>query len=345
MPTIPIPAVFAFLAHRGWVADLASPDQVSFLAAGEYNENFLIDTPSGRCVFRVNHGSQLGLGDGQIAYEHAVLDALRNSGVTPVPYHVEPPGRIGLGEKDAPSAPGRGALLMEYLPGGPLVYERDALAAARLFARVHAQPVPAPGTSPLIIQADPIRDIAEESAGLIARHADHPRTDDRKRLEAYHERILRLADETRALFAADPLVIVNTEVNSGNFLCEETSEADSAERVVRLVDWEKAVISSRYQDLGHFLVPTTTLWKTDFRFDDAGRRAFIAEYVAAAGLDMSVDDALHLAGLLEKTILLRALSWCYMAWYEYTQSDRALRHDDTFAVISRYLDEIACFLK
>jgi len=48
---------------------------------------------------------------------------------------------------------------------------------------------------------------------------------------------------------------------------------------------------------------------------------------------------------MEKTILLRALSWCYMAWYEYTRTARPLRNADTFAKISQYLADIPCILK
>jgi len=55
--------IFQFIRAAGWLPDLQGPESVSFLAAGEYNENWKVNTPSGTSVFRINHGSQLGLAD------------------------------------------------------------------------------------------------------------------------------------------------------------------------------------------------------------------------------------------------------------------------------------------
>ena len=316
-------AIREHLAATEWLDSV--PEDISFLAAGEYNENWLVHAGGRQYVYRINHDSQLGLGGRQIAYEYAVLRALQGSGVTPRPLALD---------ADAPGL-GRGVLLMEFLPGGPLDYRRDAFCAADVFARVHACPVP----DELVVQADPVRDIAAESLGLLGRFPDHPLPEVGARLLRYHDEILMLAERERGLFDDEPLVVVNTEVNSGNFLVEEGGEA------CRLVDWEKAVVSCRYQDLGHFLVPTTTLWKTDYRFDAAAREVFLRRYRESAGLSMPLESILRKTSILERTILLRALSWCYMAYYEYTSQGRALRNEDTFRTMRRYLDEVECFLQ
>ena len=47
---------------------------------------------------------------------------------------------------------------------------------------------------------------------------------------------------------------------------------------------------------------------------------------------------------MEEIILLRAMSWCYMAYHEYTTADRNLVHSDTFDKIVAYLNEAECFL-
>ncbi|HSL61397.1 MAG TPA: aminoglycoside phosphotransferase family protein, partial [Desulfotignum sp.] len=52
-----------FLSNIGWVSQ---PFCISFLAAGEYNVNYRVDSQDGPCVLRINRGSQLGLGDDQI---------------------------------------------------------------------------------------------------------------------------------------------------------------------------------------------------------------------------------------------------------------------------------------
>ena len=54
--------------------------------------------------------------------------------------------------------------------------------------------------------------------------------------------------------------MVNTELNSGNFLINEGARS-------YLVDWEKPLLSEAAQDLAHFLAPTTTFWKTDTILD------------------------------------------------------------------------------
>ncbi|MFP4314851.1 MAG: aminoglycoside phosphotransferase family protein [Desulfovibrionales bacterium] len=318
--------VYAHLEESRWLTDI---QEVRFLAAGEYNENYYVRAGSGEFVLRVNHGSQLGLGREQIGYEFRMLSAVAPSGVTPKPCHVDPRPEVLSG----------GALLMEYLPGRPLEYGRDLEAAARIFARVHALP-PEEG---LIRQEDAVPAIIAESEGLLDRFPDHPLTAERDRLLAYRDEVLALNERSGELLTSEPQVMVNTEVNSGNFII-----GGSAGRGDYLVDWEKGVVSTRYQDLGHFLVPTTTLWKTDTRLDNTRRHVFLSAYrreLRALGAAVPDLDALHEGSfILERTILLRALSWCHMAFYEYTRTERALRNEKTFATIRRYLDDMECFL-
>jgi len=312
--------IHAFLEAAGWID---GPFTVSFLAAGEYNANYLVKNDSNAFVLRINHGSQLGLGQDQIAYEYRVLEMLAASGVTPRPIACEP--------NAAPL--GGGALLMAYLPGKALDYHRDLEPAAHIFARVHSVPL----SGGLVVQADPVLDIARESEGLINRFADHPLEKEGRQIRAYHDSILELADRTRHLFAGEALCLVNTEVNSGNFLISDAG--------AYLVDWEKAVASFRYQDLGHFMVPTTTLWKRDTVLTTAEKHQFLSFYHRSACPEMDFDELILKTRVLEKTILLRALSWCFMAWYEYTQIDRSLKNPDTFSKIKQYLADIPWILK
>ncbi len=309
-----------FLHAQRWID---GDFDVAFLAAGEYNENYLVESADGRTVFRINHGSQLDL-ENQIAYEFAVLDLVAPSGVTPLPLRLC---------ASHPAFP-RGAMLMTFIPGRPLDYRTDLGEAAECFARVHAVPYDHT-TGPLLVQADPILDIVAECRGLLARFDDHPLPESGRTIRAYLECVRELADH--ASFAGESLCIVNTEVNSGNFLVSDQG--------VRLVDWEKAVASFRYQDLGHFLVPTTTLWKTDFRFDPGTRRQFLQDYHKAAAPPIGIDELDERTSLLEKTILLRAFSWVYMAYAEYTSGARPLTNPDTFATIQAYLDEVETFLE
>jgi aminoglycoside phosphotransferase (APT) family kinase protein len=309
-----------FLTDSGWISP---PFSVTFLAAGEYNANYRVDSDLGPCVLRINHGSQLGLGDDQIAYEYKVLTALADSGVTPKPLSCHP----------RPEPLGGGALLMTFLPGTPLDYTRDLEKAACILARVHTVPVP----DGLIVQPDPVTAIADESHGLLHRFYDHPLKKEQEQILSYYDTVQALAAETRSLFEAEPLCLVNTEVNSGNFLI-------SRQRAY-LVDGEKAVVSCRYQDLGHFMVPTTTLWKTDTVLSREDRHRFLSFYHRKACLDIPFDDLVEKSRVMEKTILLRALSWCFMAWYEYTQTNRPIQNPDTFTKIQQYLSDIPWILR
>ena len=336
--------IVEYLNNSGWLEQLGcrSSHDISFLASGEYNENWLISAlpthasnPASSCqryfVFRINHGSQLGLAGKQISYEFSILDALKNSGVTPVPHFED----ATAGKKDA--AFDCGVLLMEYLPGTPLEYTKDIHHAAHIFASVHTQPLPADNT--FIRQADPVADIVSESQELLARFADHPKTNVRCTLEKYAEKISKIGEQYSSAFMSEQQHIVNTEVNSGNFIINR--EKNTA----HLVDWEKAVVSSRYQDLGHFLAPVTTLWKTDFLATPEHKRNFLTHYKKQSGIQQTLEELTTLTTVLEKTIILRGLSWCYMAWYEYTQQNRSIKNNDTFATIERYLDNIEWFLQ
>jgi aminoglycoside phosphotransferase (APT) family kinase protein len=303
-----------FLRERGWVEH---DPEVSFLAAGEYNQNFLVRDAARRLVFRINRGSQLGLRD-QMTYEFRALRCVEPSGVTPRPLKLH----------DAPEPFGGGVMLMEFLPGSALDYGRDLDKAAGIFARIHALP-PCPD---LLVQEDPVAAIAAESLELITRYPDHALTRQRSLLLDYHERIVRLGEEHRALFARDRLCVVNTEVNSGNFLVGP----DGA----WLVDWEKAVVSSRYQDLGHFLAPTTTLWRTETVIDPERRGAFLNAY--RSGLDHAPppDIVDRLCAVMERVIVLRGLSWSFMAHHEYATASKSLTDDVTRSKIERYMREM-----
>lgn len=303
-----------FLLDHGWVEQAPV---VTFLAAGEYNQNFLIRDGSRRLVLRVNRGSQLGLED-QIGYEYAVLRCVAPSGVTPRPLRVH--------RHQEPF--GGGAMLMDWLPGGPLDYERDLDAAARIFARIHALP-PCPA---LLTQPDPVAAIAAESLAMVERYPDHDLTRQRALLLAEHERVLELGRRHRAGLQADRACVVNTEVNSGNFLVGPDGAF--------LVDWEKAVISSRHQDLAHFLAPTTTLWRTETVLPRTRKRDFLRAYRASLPGAPPLDELIPLCRTMERVIVLRGLSWCFMAHHEYAHELKPLTSDLTRNRIDLYMRDM-----
>lgn len=127
--------VYDYLNKKGWVVLDDLDEQVELLAKDGNNENYLITASEiygdARYVLRVNHASPFGLRD-QVDYEYAVLQALRLSGVTPRPFYSD---SIDAGDL------GRGALLMEHLPGRALDVAAEYELVAEALAAVHSQPV------------------------------------------------------------------------------------------------------------------------------------------------------------------------------------------------------------
>ena len=303
----------AFLCSADFLAPLeleAVPDFTP-LGQGEYNVNYTFDHPDGRkLVLRINRGSQMHLAD-QIGYEFSSLKALENSGRTPKALFCDSAHHC---------------LVMEHLPGRPLRYETDLEIAAEIFADIHALPV----GGDLIEPENPLEAILDECRQMVSHYYEWDRADPEVvRLLQMLEKEISARDLTAP--AGIRKCIVNTEVNSGNFLITPGAQS-------YLIDWEKPLISEPAQDLGHFLVPTTTFWKTDVILKPEDIRHFVRCY------DRAVNGRFETASLAERLPLyftvtcLRGVTWCAMAYREYCQPDRAISNPDTFRKLKAYLD-------
>ncbi|MFP4343656.1 MAG: phosphotransferase family protein [Anaerolineales bacterium] len=301
--------------------DSTAPFTTLPLAQGEYNLNYIVQQAGRRWVLRVNMGSQIQRDD-QIVYEYNALCLLAGTGVTPLPYAVD----------DSRELLPYGVLAMSYLPGQPLDYRRDLEDAARLFARIHT--VPLGEDHPLIVEERPLTMTYEECARLLPVYLESDLAD--PSLRHYLAEVLAWAGEARhqeAYFAADPHPsIINTEVNSGNFI------ADRAEQRLYLVDWEKPLYGDPSQDLSHFCAPMTTLWKSDYRMSPGEKADFIATY-------QGVIDDVHLCDTIVERVrlrdpfnYLRGISWSAMAWVTYQTGEHAVQNADTFRKVTSYLD-------
>ncbi len=304
----------------GWQP--GEPFSVKPLAQGEYNINYLVQRGSAAWVFRVNIGTQIDRDD-QILYEYRALRLLETTGVTPRAYHVD----------DSRQLLEHGVLLMEYLPGEQLDYRRDLEAAARLFACTHSHPVTA-GESHLIHEQWPLSMTYEESSRLLRVYLESELAD--PSLRDCLADVLDWAAEARheeGYFLSDPWpCVVNTEVNSGNFIVNRDRGT------LHLVDWEKPLWGDPSQDISHFRVPTTTLWKTDYRMCEADRRAFLDAYRAAIRDPHLRDTIEERVRLRDPFNCLRGIAWSAMAWVSYQTGDHALQNRDTFLKVSEYLD-------
>jgi aminoglycoside phosphotransferase (APT) family kinase protein len=320
-----LPCVEAFLSARDW-GDVPAMAGRSFrvvpLAQGEYNLNYLLTDDATLLVLRVNIGTQIGRDD-QIHYEYRALKLLQPSGVTPTPHFVD----------DTREHIDRGVLIMAYLPGEPLDYQRDLEAAANLLAVVHQVPV-AEEANHLIREDTPLSLIFQECSTLLESYFRSPLAD--PGIKAYLQELEAWADLTRVqerFFQEDPWpCIVNTEVNSGNFIVNREL------RTLHLVDWEMPRYGDPSQDLSHFCSPLTTLWKTRYRMPEDQKRAFIRSYASRhrdPHLRDTIADRVHLR---DPFVYLRGISWSAMAWVAYQTDYDGIRNPDTGATLQRYLD-------
>jgi len=314
----------AYLYSRDWshIPVLAGrPFEVRLLAGGEYNLNYLVQAGREKVVFRVNIGTQIARDD-QIQYEFATLRLLQDSGVTPIPYFVD----------DSRTFFDQGIGIMAYLPGRPLDYTTDLQEAAALLARVHQ--IPVPDGHHLICEEAPLDLIYQECAQLMETYFQSTLAD--PAIASLLKEVLAWAAENRSrerFYQEDPWpCIINTEVNSGNFIVNPTR------RTIHLVDWEMPRWGDPSQDLSHFCSPLTTLWKTDYRMTPRGKARFLDTY-ARHLCDPHLRETLtERVRLRDPFVYLRGISWSAMGWVAYQTEFTGMKNPDTWKTLQRYMN-------
>lgn len=315
-----------YVAWKPYRRALGLPEEVTeeyrLLAQGEYNRNYVFLHPVSKkkLILRVNCGSQMHL-ENQIRYEYDALKLLEPSGRTPVPLYADG------SRKKLP----HGVMVMEFLPGHELDYRRDLPQAARCLADIHS--VRVGEDTHLIRPADPLKAILEECETMFRVYMDSPLG-----APPVKKKIRAMLDGGWGRWKAVPSqkgyeCCINTELNSTNFLMGGEGGGDY------LIDWEKPIYGDPAQDLGHFLAPTTTFWKTDVILTRKEMEEFIDQYIR------DVDGRFDTSGIRERThayipiTCLRGVTWCAMAWVEYQQPDKLLFNESTFRKLGAYLDE------
>ena len=305
-----------YLRSADFLTPLGIPEgtvlDFSPLGQGEYNTNYTFTHPNGqKLVLRINTGSQMHLND-QIGYEFSALKNLEPSGRTPKAFFCDP---------------SRNCLVMEYLPGRPLQYETDLPIAAEIFADIHALPIPTDFR--LLEPANPLKAIIDECCQMVSHYYTWEQADPTatRLLETLEKEI-----SAKDLSAPQGIrkCMVNTEVNSGNFLINPQGRS-------YLIDWEKPLISEPAQDLGHFLVPTTTFWKTDVILTPEEIQHFVSCYRQAVAGRFETESLMERLPLYFTVTCLRGVTWCAMAFREYSQPGRAIANADTYRKLQAYL--------
>ena len=286
-------------------------NNIKLLGAGEYNINFTFDEGDLKKVLRINMKSQMNL-ENQIEYEYETLQLLKDSGVTPKPYDLVTETNL-LPYK---------YLTMELLEGSPLNYKTDMYIAAYLLSKVHNTPY---GDNNLINATNPFQLMFDECKQMAGEYLAWEKVDKKvsNYIKTFLEKCRTLIPEEYDI--ANPCII-NTELNSGNFLIGEGKE-DSY-----VIDWEKALIGECEQDLAHFLAPTTTFWKTDIILSENEINEFLEEYGNYRNFDRKRFERYLIFNCL------RGVTWCSMAFRQYSENDKMLMDETTFKKIASYVD-------
>ncbi|MFC6170412.1 phosphotransferase family protein [Loigolactobacillus jiayinensis] len=295
---------------------MAPIQTVTFLAQGEYNRNFLVTTQEQqKFVFRLNYGSQIEV-TLQARYEYHALTLLKASQRTPKPLYLD----------DSQTYFKHDVLLEAFLPGRPLVYQTDLPEAAAIFAAIHQLPVSPKAYDYLKTEIKLCTARIDEASRLL-----QPVQTTGRVAVAQVNLLLALQKWCQQhnqddYFAQQPTCLVNTEVNSHNFLIT----ADYG----WLIDWEKPVISNAVQDLSQFLAETTTLWRSGgVRLTDEQVTAFIARYAQLTGQQApQLQENLH---RYMPFLLLRALSWCGMLVATY--ADKPIKNPEIYQRCQAFL--------
>ena len=310
----PITSSQAFCDYLG----IRPGDVVNFelLGHGEYNINYLFRHPStgDKLVLRLPMGSQMHLSN-QVRYEFDALRLLEPSGRTPKPLYID----------DTKTVIPYGFMVMEFLPGRALRYESDLPYAARCLADIHNLDISA--ETHLLSPDNPCAAILDECVTMAGHYlnSDLAARDTKLLLSSLLERGKKIVESAKG---TDKRCLINTELNSGNFLVNDDT--------TYLVDWEKPLYACPGQDLGHFLAPTTTLWKTDSILTENEIQSFLQIYCGSSRRysDPSAlwDDTLPFFTIT----CLRGVTWCAMAWVEYQSPGRMLKDAFTFEKITYY---------
>lgn len=291
------------------------------LAQGEYNRNYYFVHPitGQELVLRVNCGSQMHL-EHQIEYEAQALKTLEECGRTPKVFYVD--GNKQLLE--------HGVLVMEYLSGHVLDYRTECKFAAECLADIHS------------VQSDKVKEYLIAPKGALEailteceemfRVYEESSLGEEKKKSKIRKLLKRGWEKAKESNVDCPYkCCINTELNSTNFLINGENEKNY------LIDWEKPLFGDPAQDLGHFLAPTTTFWKTDIILSREEMDGFVEAYIANVKGRFSTEGLKERVDIFVPITCLRGISWCAMAWIQYKQPNKLIFNESTFRKLEEYL--------
>ena len=294
-----------------------------FLAQGEYNLNLLFSHPvtSIKYVLRLNYGSQMHLTN-QITYEYQALKLLESSRRTPKAYFVD----------ESKTYLDKDALVMDYLEGVPLDYQRDIPLAMECLVDIHSLPVPK--NHSLVRPNDPVQSILTECREMFSHYETSPLADERKVIQITRMlRYIKSRVNCLSYFGDEYRCITNTELNNTNFLINGRGKHNY------IIDWEKPLYSFPAQDLGHFFAPTTTFWKTDIILTPEVIEKSLDYYIELVCGRFPTQILKEEVATYIPVTCMRGITWCAMAWIQYQMAQKDLTNASTVAKLEQYISQ------
>ena len=225
-----------------------------------------------------------------------------------------------------------GVLVMEYLPGHAMDYHTELMLAAPCLADIHSVPIPE-SEEILVHPQNPLKAILEECEEMFKVYLESPLGDGEKKI--YIRELLDLGWKREAEIQLESgyQCCINTELNSTNFLIGGEGKPNY------LIDWEKPLFGDPAQDLGHFLAPTTTFWKTDVILREEEIENFLNEYLKCVGARFDITGLKERTKVFMEITCLRGITWCAMAWVQYQQPDKLIVNESTYRKLEAYLTD------
>lgn len=258
----------------------------------------------------------------QIEYEAHALRLMEGSGRTPKVLYVDGSKKILE----------HGVLVMEYLPGHAMDYHTELMLAAPCLADIHSVPIPE-SEEILIHPQNPLKAILEECEEMFKVYLESPLGDGEKK--TYIRELLDLGWKREAEIQLESgyQCCINTELNSTNLLLNGEGKSNY------LIDWEKPLFGNPAQDLGHFLAPTTTFWKTDVILTSEEIEKFIDAYIKAVGNRFKTDMIREPYSCIYSNHM-SALGLHGVLWHglQYQQPDKLIFNESTLKKLNAYLD-------
>lgn len=250
--------------YLGYSNLLDNNHKVIFLSESKTNINFLIDAESEKYVFKLNKVSKLDLRN-QIRYEYDALKFLERSYVTPTTFFLD----------DSTTFFEYGALIMQYIDGRPLEYERDLHEAAKIFGKIHSLDTEKLDVSNFIIEENIVKKSLNRSKEYLNGFLKSNRLNINMKLRISD--FLEWVDKNQrygSYFEKDRWnTINNTEPHSKNFIISKRKHKGF------LIDWEKPIVSDPSTDLTYFLSPITTFMTGNYIFSEDERDDFFKTYI------------------------------------------------------------------